>query len=121
MSKSGEHLLIPWQMRFLQELDNSMLVRVFHAAVRLVVNHLVAACCHFLTIYRRSALTEVRPAGQDAEEVALCSTIKHHLCRARKVQRRKALMQKLMADARGMTVADHGKARNWTGRASRPR
>lgn len=82
-----------------------MIVRVFRAAVRLGVQHLAAACCHFLIIYRGTGLTEVRSVGQDDEEAAMRFAIEGLLRRARNVQRKGALMRKLMGRARGLTVA----------------
>lgn len=82
------------------------MMRIFCAAVRLNVDHLVAACCHFLVRYRETALTEAISAGQDGEETALCSAIRSHLRHARKVHMKRRRMQELLAHARGLTLAD---------------
>lgn len=83
-----------------------MMMRIFCAAVRLSVDHLVAACCHFLVRYQGTALTEAIFAGQDAEEAALCFAIRGHLRHARKVHMKRRRMQELLAHARGLTLAD---------------
>jgi hypothetical protein len=104
ISKSARARITPWEKRFFEDISESKVIQVMHAADRMGINYLLTVCCQIaITTHHvlRMCTTDSRHMGSSQN---LSFNLMEYLLLEQAIQDNRLLVEELMRSAEGRTA-----------------
>lgn len=104
ISKSARARITPWEKRFFEDISESKVIQVMHAADRMGINYLLTVCCQIaITTHHvlRMCTANSRHKGSSR---SLSINMMEYLLLEQAIQDNRLLVEKLMSSAEGRTA-----------------
>ena len=104
ISKSARARITPWEKRFFEDISESMVIRVMHAADRMGINYLLTVCCQIAITTHHVLRTCTANSRHKGCSHNLSFNMMEYLLLEQEIQENRLLVEALMSSAEGRTA-----------------
>jgi hypothetical protein len=104
ISKSARARITPWEKHFFEDISESKVIQVIHAADRMGINYLLTVCCQIAITTHHVLRTCTADSRHKGSSRSLSSNMMEYLLLEQAIQDNRLLVEKLMGSAEGRTA-----------------